>query len=253
MNTEYSNLPADKKVYLASDFHLGVPSAEASLLRERKIIKWLDWIKQDAAAIMLVGDIFDFWFEYKHVVPKGFVRFLGKIAQLKDEGIPIFIFTGNHDMWMFDYLQNELGVVIIREPTSFQIAKHAVHIGHGDGLGPGDKTFKAIKRVFKNKLAQWAFSWVHPNVGFSLAHAWSGKSKDKDEDPFLGEEEWLLQYCRQMEKTTHHDYYIFGHRHIPLEMKVAPNSTYLNLGDWFEKNTYVEIDSQKATLKTFES
>lgn len=252
MNQQFAHLPTDKKIYLASDFHLGVPTHAQSLQRERKIIRWLDKIEKDAAALILVGDIFDFWFEYKHVVPKGYIRFLGKLADLRDKGIPILFFTGNHDLWMFDYFEKELDIPIIRKPTSFLMGGRKILIGHGDGLGPGDKKFKAIKQVFKNRIAQWGFGWLHPNVGFGLATYWSQKSKDKGDPPFQGEGEWLLQHCREVEKTIHHDYYIFGHRHLPLEMQVNESATYLNLGDWFEKATYIEVTQHQVTLQYFE-
>lgn len=253
MNQQFTNLPAGKKIYLASDFHLGIPSEQESLEREKKIIRWLDSIEEHAEAIILVGDIFDFWFEFKHVIPKGFIRFQGKLAQLRDKGKVVIFFTGNHDLWMFDYFSEALDIPIIRQPTTFQIGTNKVLIGHGDGLGPGDRTFKAIKKIFKSKLAQWGFKWLHPNIGFTLAQAWSKNSRKKGTEEFLGDQEWLLQYCREVEETFHHDYYIFGHRHLSLEMQVNETSTYLNLGEWFKNCTYVEIDSEKATLKTFEN
>lgn len=253
MDETFKSISNHKKVYLASDFHLGIPTPTKSLEREKKIIRWLDSVADDAEAILLVGDIFDFWFEFQHVIPKGYIRFLGKIAELSDRGITVIFFTGNHDLWMADYFTSELGVRIIRKPTSFRIGSNSILIGHGDGLGPGDTRFKVIKKVFKNKLARWGFQWLHPDLGLSLAHRWSAKSRQKDEDKFLGEKEVLLLYCREIEATMHHDYYIFGHRHLTLEMQVNEQATYINLGAWFDDPcAYVEIDSQKATLKNFE-
>ena len=244
-----------KKVYFASDFHLGVPSKEKSLLREKKIIRWLDTIKEDASIIFLVGDIFDFWFEYKHTIPKGFIRFQGKLAELKDNGIEIYFFTGNHDMWMFSYFEEELGISIIREPISMSINSHTFLIGHGDGLGPGDSTYKILKKIFSNKVCQWLFNWLHPNIGMGIANAWSRKSRianTKSEEKSFGEKEWLIQYCKKAEKDKHHDFYIFGHRHLPIEYKINNNSTYINLGEWVNFNTYAVFDGDKTELKTFE-
>ena len=145
MKKEVIQLPSGKKIYFASDFHLGVPDHEASLAREKRIIRWLDHVKGDAHSIYLLGDIFDFWFEYKQAIPKGFVRLLGKLAELRDTGMPIYFFTGNHDMWMFDYFPKELGIPIYREPIELVIENHKLMIGHGDGLGPGDTSYKILK------------------------------------------------------------------------------------------------------------
>lgn len=255
MDLQFSDLAEGRKVYLASDFHLGAPDKQLSAEREMKIVRWLTSIQEEAAAIFLVGDLFDFWFEYKHVIPKGFIRFQGKLAELRDRGIPIFIFAGNHDMWMFDYFETELNIPVIRNPQTFQIGKHKILIGHGDGLGPGDSRFKVLKRLFRNRLAQWAFRWLHPDLGMSAGRIWSAKNrtaKDPSEDEFKGYDEWLFQYCKKKEDANHHDYYIFGHRHLPLEMKINANSTYINLGEWFNHCTFLEIGFNNVILKTFE-
>ena len=170
-----------KKIYFASDFHLGTPTLEASRQRENDIVRWLNHVSEDAQCIVLLGDIFDFWFEYRHVVPKGFVRLLGKLAQLSDQGIQVVIFTGNHDMWMFDYFPKELGIEVIGQPLSITINSKKFHIGHGDGLGPGDKTYKVLKKVFRSKVCQWLFARLHPNLGMGIAHAWSGESRKSNE------------------------------------------------------------------------
>jgi len=245
-----------KKLYFASDFHLGVPSAEESLLREKRIIRWLESIRHDAHTIFLMGDIFDFWFEYRHAIPKGFARLQGKIAELTDSGIPVIFFTGNHDMWMFDYFQKELGVTIYRESHVLKTQHHTLLIGHGDGLGPGDNTYKILKKFFNSRFCQWAFARLHPNLGIAIANLWSRKSRlanhKKEEEKFFGEDgEFLWVYCRELEKTTHHDYYIFGHRHLPLNLKVGENSSYINLGEWVNFNTYATYDGTQVELKTF--
>jgi len=247
-------LPPEKKVYFASDFHLGAPNQEESFKRERRIVQWLELIRKDASAIFLVGDVFDFWFEYTHVVPKGHIRFQGKLAELSDAGISIFIFLGNHDLWYRDYFKTELGIQIIDAPTSVDIGGSAFHIAHGDGLGKGDRSFKAIKRLFKSRIAQWMFRWLHPDVGVALANLWSGRSRDQNlaaDEKFMGEDERLFGYCRSVEQTRHHDYYVFGHRHLALEMNVSEESTYFNLGEWFSSNSYLEFDGKKATLQHF--
>jgi UDP-2,3-diacylglucosamine hydrolase len=248
-------LSENKKIYFASDFHLGVPDHEKSLEREKLIVKWLDEIKLDAAEIYLMGDLFDFWFEYKHTVPKGFVRLLGKIAEIIDSGIPVTLFTGNHDMWMFDYLPQELGVTIYREPITREYNGKKFYLGHGDGLGPGDKGYKFIKKVFANPFCQWLFERLHPNFAIRMANYWSNKSRlsnGSEEEKFLGEEnEWLAIYAKQILQKDHFDYFIFGHRHIPLNIKLNNNSTYINLGEWVNHNSYAVFDGNRLELKYF--
>lgn len=245
-----------KKLFFASDFHLGAPNKAESSLREKRIIRWLDSIKKEAAAIFLVGDIFDFWFEYGTVIPKGFIPFISKISQLRDAGIPIYFFTGNHDLWMKDYFTEELGIPVFFEPIHVSVEGKRLFVGHGDGLGPGDYSYKRLKKVFVHPLSKWLFKWLHPDIGIKIAHAWSGHSRitniEKDENKFLGEDEWLWAYCKEIEKETHFDYYIFGHRHLPLELEVGENSTYFNLGEWVSQNTYLEFDEKEVLLKTFE-
>lgn len=245
-----------KKVFFASDFHLGAPDRSTSKIREKKIIKWLESIEDEAAAIFLVGDIFDFWFEYKQVVPKGFVRFLGKIAELRDKNIPILFFTGNHDLWMKDYFEKELQVPVYHHPIDIQIQGKKLLVGHGDGLGPGDKQYKVLKQVFTNPVAQWMFRWLHPDIGVWLAQKWSSKSRISKlglaENEFKGEEEWLWQYCRQVQKNQHFDYYIFGHRHIPLDLPVGDHSRYFNLGEWVSQYTYGVFDGTRFEIRTFD-
>jgi UDP-2,3-diacylglucosamine hydrolase len=246
-----------KKIFFASDFHLGVPNYEASLEREKRIVQWLDAIKHEAHTIYLLGDIFDFWFEYKHVIPKGYIRLQGKLAELRDAGIPIIFFTGNHDMWMFDYFPKELGIPIYREPQVLQVGAQKLMIGHGDGLGPGDKTYKVIKKFFNSRLCQWLFARIHPNLGIAIANRWSRESRIsniKREEKFEGEEgEFLWVYCNEVEREEHHDYYIFGHRHLVLDLKIGRNSRYINLGEWVHFGNYAEYDGQTVKLKVFKA
>jgi UDP-2,3-diacylglucosamine hydrolase len=248
-------IPEGKKIYFASDFHLGVPSFDESLHRERKVVSWLSSIQHSASHIFILGDIFDFWFEYKYTVPKGFVRILGKFMELRDQGIPITFFTGNHDMWMFDYFQNEFDIQVFKNPVSVNIQHKKFFIGHGDGLGPGDRKYKLIKKIFKNKTAQGIFQWIHPNLGIGLARYWSKKSRIKNfsrDQDFWGDEEWLVQFCKDQEKIEHHDIYIFGHRHLPLNMEISQKSRYINIGDWISSFTFAEFDGGEVFLKNYE-
>ena len=239
----------NKKIYFASDQHLGAPTPKSSLPREKKFVAWLDTIKEDAGTIFLLGDLFDFWFEYKTVVPKGFVRVLGKLAELKDAGIDIYFFVGNHDLWMRDYFQKELNIPVFHKPQEFDINGKIFLIGHGDGLGPNDHGYKRMKKVFTFPFFKWLFRWLHPDIGVRLGHYFSVKNKliSGDVDArFLGEEnEWLAQYCRRKLTEKHYDFFVFGHRHLPLEIELNNNSTYINLGDWIQYFTYGEF------MKTF--
>lgn len=244
-----------KKIYFASDFHLGVPDRDNSLAREKKIIRWLDQVKADAHAIYLLGDIFDFWFEYRHAIPKGYIRLQGKLAEITDAGIPVVFFTGNHDMWMFDYFTKELNIPIYREPQQLIVGDQKLMIGHGDGLGPGDYTYKILKKIFRSKLCQWLFARIHPNTGIAIANFWSKRSRisnSEGEDKFLHEKEFLWQYCKDVEQREHHDYYIFGHRHLPLNLEVNHESRYINLGEWVNHFTYGVYDGKQFDLLTFE-
>ena len=247
------NTSENKKVYFASDQHLGAPNHKESLSREKIFISWLDQIKTDAEAIFLLGDLFDFWFEYKTVVPKGFLRTLGKLAEISDSGIPIYFFVGNHDLWMKDYFEKELNIAVYHKPQEFLIDDKKFLIGHGDGLGPEDKGYKRMKKVFTFPLFQYLFKWLHPDLGVKLGQYMSLKNKmiSGDEDAkFLGnEKEWLVQYCKRKLESNHYDYFVFGHRHLPLDIKLTENSTYINLGDWIQYFTYGIFEKTKLTLK----
>ena len=246
-----------KKIYFLSDFHLGAPDHEASILREKRIVKFLDEIKNETSHIFIVGDLFDFWYEYKKVVPKGFVRILGKLAELSDKGIVIKFFVGNHDMWMNGYFENELGIEVFHEPEEFEFNGKKFLIGHGDGLGPGDHRYKFIKKVFRNKFSQWLFGFLHPATGIGLADYMSRKSRastGKNDEHFLGEEkEWLIIFCKQMLEKKHYDFFIFGHRHFPIDFKLNENSRYINLGDWIKYNSYAVFDGKNVELKYYET
>ena len=246
-----------KKIYFISDFHLGVPDYESSLKREKLVVKWLEQVKEDASEIYFLGDVFDFWFEYKTVVPKGYVRLLGKIAELSDAGIVIHYFTGNHDMWCNDYFPKELGVKIYKQPVQREINGVKFFLGHGDGLGPDDKGYKMLKKIFSNPFCQWFFARLHPNFGIGLANYFSKTSRvanGTSDEKFLGEEkEWLLQYCKSiLARGQDINYFIFGHRHLPLDLKINDTSRYINLGEWINYNSYAVFDGDKVELKRFE-
>ena len=244
------------KIYFASDFHLGAPNEEESFKREKRIIAWMDEIKHDAKEVYLLGDLFDFWFEYKYVVPKGFIRFQAKIAELTDSGIDVHVFTGNHDMFIFDYLPKELGFKLYREPITKEYNGKKFFIGHGDGLGPGDRKYKIIKRFFASKFCQWAYARVNPRVGLWFAYAWSRSSRKTNasyDEKFHGEDkEFLVQFCKDYVQTDNSiDYFVFGHRHLPLEIKINEKATYYNLGEWIKHNTYAVFDGNKFEMKEY--
>lgn len=250
-------IPKGKKIYFSSDNHLGAPTVEESRPREINFVKWLDEIKENAAAIFLLGDLFDFWFEYKYVVPKGFVRTLGKLAEIRDSGIPVYFFVGNHDLWMHDYFEKELNIPVYHKPREYEFNGKTFLVGHGDGLGPGDKGYKRMKKVFTNPLSKWLYRWLHPDIGVPLAKYFSVKNKmisGVEDQKFLGEEkEWLIQYCKKKLESKHYDYFLFGHRHLPLEIQLNENSKYINTGDWISHYTYAEFDGENLKLKEFNS
>ena len=246
-------IPAEKKIYFLSDFHLGVPNHAQSIIREKKIVSFLEEISNDAAEIFIVGDLFDFWFEYRSVVPKGYVRILGKIAELTDRGIPIHFFTGNHDMWMSGYFEKELNVQVYQHPKVFAYNNKKFYIGHGDGLGPGDYGYKFIKRIFRNPICNFLFGLIPPHIGIGLANYFSKTSRAStggSEETFLGEQgEWLISYCKETLKKDTFDYFIFGHRHLPIDFTLSAGSKYINLGDWIKYDSYAVFDGFELTLK----
>jgi UDP-2,3-diacylglucosamine hydrolase len=248
-------IPAGKKIFFLSDFHLGAPDASSSLIREKEIVRFLDENKADAAAFFIVGDIFDFWYEYKRVVPKGHVRLLGKLAEISDSGIELHLFAGNHDMWMKNYFQLELNAKVYMEPAEFEFNGNHFYIGHGDGLGPGDHGYKAMKKVFRNPVCQWLFGILPTRVGIGVADYFSRKSRAAtgiSEETFLGEnKEWLITYCRDMLSKKNIEYFVFGHRHLPIDFRLNNESRYINLGDWIRYFTYGVFDGTNFELRSF--
>ncbi len=249
------HIPNEKKIFFLSDFHLGAPDAERSLTREKIIVRFLDEIKKEVFAIFIVGDAFDFWYEYKKVVPRGYVRLLGKLAELTDAGIKVHFFAGNHDMWMKSYFQEELNIPVYFEPKDFEFNGKIFHIGHGDGIGPGDHKYKALKKMFRSPFCQWLFGLLPPRIGIGLADYFSRKSRAKTgnaEEVFLGEEkEWLMIYSREFLKGKKVDYFVFGHRHLPLDLRLSHESRYINLGDWIRYCTYAVFDGNDIHLKSY--
>ncbi|MBQ0147263.1 MAG: UDP-2,3-diacylglucosamine diphosphatase [Flavobacteriaceae bacterium] len=248
------DLAPGKKVYFSSDHHFGAPNEEDSLVREKHFVKWLDEIKDDCGTLFLLGDLFDFWFEYKYVVPKGFIRVLGKLAEIADRGIPIYFFVGNHDLWMKNYLEEQINAIVFWDKQDFIINGKEFFIVHGDGKGPGDMGYKRMKKVFTNKICQFLFYLLHPDIAMWLGITASRKNKmiSGDEDVhFLGvDNEWLIQYSERQLERKHYDYLIYGHRHLPMEITIK-KSKHFNLGDWINYFTYGVYDGNDFELKTY--
>lgn len=248
-----------KKIYFLSDFHLGAPDPVSSLEREKIIVQFLDGIKQDAEEVFLVGDLFDFWYEYRKVVPKGYVRLLGKLAELSDAGIPMHFFVGNHDMWMRDYFQQELGIPVYFEPKEFERQGKQLLVGHGDGLGPGDHGYKRLKKVFRNPVSKWLFGILPPVAGMGLAGYLSRRSRAQtgsSEEVFLGEDkEWLIIYCKEILQQKKIDFFVFGHRHLAIDFRLTDTgghpSRYINLGDWIRYFTYAVMEEGRMELRSY--
>ena len=246
--------------YFASDLHLGVDARLTSEERERLFVRWLDEVvAPDADRLYLLGDVFEFWFEYRRVVPRGYVRLLGKLAELRDGGLDVRYFTGNHDLWMRDYFPTELGIPLYRQPNVETVDGRRFFIGHGDGLGPGDRNYKRMKRLFRNPGAQWAFARLHPNFAVGLAEGVAGVSRKHTniaEAGFLGaEREWLIQYAeRKLSQKPDLDYFVFGHRHLPIDYRLSDGrARYVNTGEWLNAQSYARWDGQTLALHFFET
>jgi len=250
-------LSSEKKIYFASDVHLGAPLIKDHREHEKRFVAWLDFVKDSAEAIYLLGDIFDFWFEYKKVVPRGNARLLGKLAEITDSGIPIHFFTGNHDIWVFDYLPAETGVIVHRHPLEIQLNNKLFYLAHGDGLGKYDKKYNLLKVLFTNKIAQWFFGHIHPNWGIAFASLWSKKSREKNlakyGSTYLGDDkEWLVLYSKSVLEKKHYDYFVYGHRHVDRVIALNSNSTMVYLGDWIKLFSYGVWDGNEFKLEYFQ-
>lgn len=250
---EYKKLILDarKKIYFISDIHLGAPALSDNREREKLFVGWLDEIKANAAKLFLLGDIFDYWYEYKKVAPRGFTRTLGKLAELTDSGVEVHYFTGNHDVWVFDYLPAETGVILHRKEFRTQLYGKKFFLAHGDGLDPTDKGYILLKKIFTNKPLQWMFSRLHPNFSFALAHAWSKNSrltKGIVGEEFKSENEGLYRFSQQVLEKEHFDYFIFGHRHLLTELPLGEASKFILLGEWISLFSYGVFDGEKFEL-----
>ena len=248
------------KIYFASDFHLGIPDQASSLVREKRLVAWLSMAQKDAAAIFLMGDLFDFWFEYKTAIPRGYARLFGKLAEITDSGIPVHLFLGNHDMWAFSYLTRELDIRLHKHPEFFEFGGKKFYLAHGDGLGPGDHGYKFIKKVFAFPLNQWLFRQLHPDFGIRMALFWSRRSRKVNIEKEKKREDINLQFIR--ERITVHseavvkenpglDYLLYGHYHCPLETRIGDKAVQIVLGDWITHFTYAVFDGERLSLEHF--
>jgi len=243
----------NKKIYFASDQHFGAPTKELSKPREALFLQWLQHIEKDCETLFLLGDLFDFWFEYQTVVPKGYVRILGQLARMRDNGITIHFFVGNHDLWMHDYFTEELQIPVYHQPKIFELQGKKLLIGHGDGLGPGDNGYKRMKKVFVHPFSKWLYRWLHPDIGVKFAQYLSVKNKlisGEEDVKFLGKEnEWLYLYAQRKYTQNPCDYFVFGHRHLPLEIPLNEQAIYFNLGDWVHYFTYGVMENGMFKLE----
>lgn len=246
---------AGSKIYFISDAHLGLYPEERSLEREKMLVDWLNSIKETAAELYLVGDIFDFWHEYKHIVPKGFTRFLGKLSEIADNGTKLYFFSGNHDIWAYGYFSSEFGAEIHHKPLIKELNGLKFFIAHGDGLGPGDFGYKLLKNTFRNKTLQWLFARLHPNFAMWLGKTWSKNSRYSKgivAEEYAGEQgELQIIFAKNILKNEFYDFFLFGHRHIPFDVKLGEKSRVVNLGDWIHSFTYGELDGQTFMLKQY--
>lgn len=248
---------SNKKVYFFSDSHFGVPNREKSLVRERLLIEFLDQIRNDALELYIMGDLFEFWFEYRTVVQKGHVRLLGKLAEISDAGIPVYFFRGNHDVWAFDYLAEELNFKIYPDTLVKHILGKKFFLGHGDGLGTGDNGYKFLKKVFRNRLNQWLFRWLHPDIGTRMGLYWSDKSRVAHENTgidLVNEAgiERLTGFCKEvLELDPDIDYFVFGHIHKPKVVEIGDHAKYYSIGDWIKYYSYLVFDGNKLEHRYF--
>jgi len=245
-----------KNIYFASDFHLGSPNHAESRIREDRIVRWLTSIEDTCSELFLMGDIFDFWFEYRKVIPKGYIRLQGKLANMSDAGVKIYFFKGNHDMWVEDYFTKEMGIQIVSDELVINRGGKSFYLHHGDGLGPGDANYRILRKVFRNPVCRWLFSILPPVIGLGIATGWSKESRivnTRVEEVFLGEDkEWLAVYSREVLEKQHYDYFIYGHRHLPMIIELGNNSQYYNIGEWFGFNSYAVFDGEELRLEYFE-
>ena len=246
-----------KHTYFLSDAHLGSLAIEHPRTQERRLVRFLDDIKEKAAAIYLLGDMFDFWHEYRYVVPKGFTRFLGKLSELTDMGVEVHFFTGNHDIWAYDYLEKECGVIIHRKPITTEINDKVFFLAHGDGLGDPNTQFKLLRGIFHNSLCQRLFKAIHPRWGMAFGLKWAKHSRMKrvegKEPAYLGEDkEHLVLFSKDyIREHSDIDFFIYGHRHIELDLMLSKKTRMLILGDWIWQFTYAVFDGEHLFLEQY--
>ncbi len=247
-----------KSIYFLSDAHLGSWAIEHRRMQERRLVRFLDSIKEKAAAVYLLGDMFDFWYEYKYVVPKGFTRFLGKISELTDMGVEVHYFTGNHDIWAYDYLAEECGVILHKQPQTIELYGKIFYLAHGDGLGDPNKSFKVIRSIFHNKTCQWLFSGLHPRWGMWFGLTWAKHSRMKhgmggDPPDYMGDDkEHLILYTKKyIQYHSNVDYFIYGHRHIEVDKQLTKKARVIILGDWISQFSYVVYDGEHLLMQEY--
>ena len=247
-----------KSIYFLSDAHLGSWAIEHRRMQERRLVRFLDSIKEKAAAVYLLGDMFDFWYEYKYVVPKGFTRFLGKISELTDMGVEVHYFTGNHDIWAYDYLAEECGVILHKQPQTIELYGKIFYLAHGDGLGDPNKSFKVIRSIFHNKTCQWLFSGLHPSWGMWFGLTWAKHSRMKhgmggDPPDYMGDDkEHLILYTKKyIQYHSNVDYFIYGHRHIEVDKQLTKKARVIILGDWISQFSYVVYDGEHLLMQEY--
>ncbi|GAB4412336.1 MAG: UDP-2,3-diacylglucosamine diphosphatase [Bacteroidia bacterium] len=247
------------KIYLLSDLHLGAPDPARSLLREKHAVRFLREVAHDASHLYLLGDVFDFWFEYKRAVPRGYVRLLGQLAEMADRGVEIHVFAGNHDLWYRDYLHEQFGAILHHDPVEVAFFGRRYFLAHGDGLGPGDHGYKLMKRVFTHPLSKWLYARLHPNFGIALAQWLSqhgGNHSYGDglppEEQHKGHAEYLYAFARDMHRQRPDiDCYVFGHRHVLIDDTLADGPQLVILGDWIQYFSYLAIDEAGSQLTVF--
>ncbi|MCH5226478.1 MAG: UDP-2,3-diacylglucosamine diphosphatase [Muribaculaceae bacterium] len=235
----------DKYTYFLSDLHLGAPYLEGARENELRIVRFLDSIKGNADTIYLLGDILDYWYEYKYVVPRGYVRFFGKLAELADAGIKIVWMKGNHDIWIFDYLPAELGIEVKDGTLVEEIHGKKFFLTHGDGVGKIDPKFRLIRSVFRNKFCQWMFSGIHPRWTVPFAYNWSNHSRYTGEARGIPDES-LLKNLKEFVKEYHQlhpeiDYFIFGHVHVLSREIMESGCEMIVLGEWIHTFSYAKM------------
>ena len=243
-------------IYFASDIHLGAGTAEEAKRTERAFCRWLDMVSKDATEIYLLGDIFDFWFEHRRVAPKGFVRVLGRLAELTDRGVRVVFFAGNHDMWCRDYFEKECGVVLHRQACSVELHGKEFFLAHGDEFSK-EGSFKVLRAIFHSRFLQRCFSAVHPRWALWMGHAWARhsmiKHKVEGDTPFLGvDNEFCVQFAKEyLVKHPQVDCFIFGHRHIDEDFPLGDSSRCIFLGDWISTFAYVVFDGKEIQRKYY--